>query len=149
MSAVTEGDLDFGVSVWDQYYRVCPKSQLLKTNPYAHAYANKICLSAVNFNQKQTTFVLKLLIQKISVEDYQIICKHLFSEKMNNTPVYPTKRVEWSLEINGDSKFLETCLMRCLENEGSEPGGRGKGTFIKNLRDRGFNKSKNNFYLRE
>ena len=90
MSVVTEGDLDFGVSVWDRYCRVCPKPQLLKTNPYAHAYTNKICLSAVNFNQKQTTFVLKLLIQKISVEDYQIICKHLFSENMNNTPVYPT-----------------------------------------------------------
>ena len=41
VSVVTEGDLDFGVSVWDRYYRVCPKSQLLKTNPYAHAYLTK------------------------------------------------------------------------------------------------------------
>ena len=41
MSVVTEGDLDFGVSVWDRYYRVCPKSQGLKTNPYAHAYLTK------------------------------------------------------------------------------------------------------------
>ena len=64
-------------------------------------------------------------------------------------PSYNSKRIEWATPVGGDPKFLEKSLMKCLEMEGGHPGGEGAGVFLKRLKDPTFNKSKNNFYMRE